>query len=74
MACSSCCVERKLFAPQLPLDQSRKPAFHQVQPIGRRGREVEVKATALPQPAADLRRLVSGGVVENQVPTFFGRR
>jgi len=49
-----------------------KPPLDQVEPTGRGGRKVHMKAWALQEPPLNRRCLVSGVVVQNQVHVQFG--
>ena len=54
-------------AAELFFGQQREPAFHQVEPTGRGGREVQMEARPFHQPVADQLRFVSAVVIQNQV-------
>ena len=54
-------------AAELAFGQQGKPAFHQVQPAGRSGREMHVEAGAFYQPVLDRLRLMSSIVVQDHV-------
>ena len=52
---------------ELAFGQQSKPAFHQVQPTGRSGREMHMEAGAFYEPVLDQLRLVSSVVVQDHV-------
>src|SRR5262249_35672995 len=54
-------------APELLVGQLDEPALDQVQPGRARGREVQMIARPLHQPAVNRRRFVRGVIVEDQV-------
>ena len=54
-------------ASELTICEQREPAFHQVQPRGRGGREVDMEARPLGQPVLNQLGFVSAVVVPNQM-------
>ncbi len=57
----------------LALTEQSEPALDQVEPGGRRGREVQVETRMTRKPSSDSRRLVRPVVVQDQVHIELGR-
>ena len=54
-------------AAQLFFGQCGEPSFHQIDPGGRSGREVQVEARPLGQPVTNQLRLMGSVVIQDQV-------
>ena len=61
-------------APELLLGEPGEPPFHQVDPRGVSGREMEVESAVPDQPAPDTGDLVGVVVVENEMEVEILRR
>jgi hypothetical protein len=72
VASSSSRVERCTPPPDLLLGERGEPAFDQVEPGSRSGREVQVEAGALDQPASDEQSFARAVVVEDEMDIEIG--